>query len=978
MAQLVVSAAGAVAGFMIAGPTGAQIGWALGSMAYSLANPTKVDGQRLSDLRVSGTDYGEAIPYVIGHPRVPGDFLWASQARPVGHTTSAGKGGGTQYTNYTYEADLLVRVAGNVTAGIVKIWWNGKLVWELGAGSNTSDYWRRMTVYTGADSQLPDPTYEAAVTNAPAYIGQTTVMFEGLNLGTSTTPPQLTFLVAASGVQVGDEVKLYCPFDQDFNDHSSYAIPASAHGEYAYILGALDSSIPTTGGNGSVSFNKITSTAITSTTQPWVVEWYVAWSSLSNITDNNMFWWYDTATSYIKLICAFYSDSGSVRVSSGSFSNYEIGAIPPNTRTHIALQFRGSENILDCFIGGSLVASVGLSSPISANQYIRIGPYTGGSPECSMRIDSLRICYRRLYTADFTPPDNLSEGTTYTLVESTVRNAVERLCGRAGMPSGSYDAAALSAITKPVRSLAITQVAATRSTLELLSSAFYFDVVPGWPLRFIPRGGASAVTIPWDDLGASDGDTPADRMVLKTGSELELPAQIDVTYADVDRDYNSATEHSDRLLTAQGSTKAITLALGMSSSEAKGVADTLVANSISTLLSTTLTVSRLYDQLQPADVCTAYDRAGNSYRFLIKRVTISGGTLALEVVGDDGADYHHAGIAAGSYEPATVVAPAGDTLLVAMDTPLLRDADDSPGYMLAAKGVTRPWPGGVAVASTNGGVDFAQVAQLTASSVIGVATTTLPTWAGGWTMDTAGTVTVDVGDGQLSSTTDDGLFASETINALWFSTGEIIRFRTATLVSAGVYTLSGLLRGQRGTEWAVGLHAADETVVLLNSSSLRRVSESAAQIGVGHVLKGVTTGRAISAAAAVALTPQAVCLRPLAPVHAALAVDYATHDLTISWMRRTRYASNLLGTAGIYTPLGEVSESYEVDIFNAGGTAVLRTLSAAASQVSYTAAQQLADFGGPVLTLSVRIYQLNAVVGRGYPLQATISTGLPA
>ena len=94
--------------------------------------------------------------------------------------------------------------------------WNGKLVWELGADSDTTDYWQRMTVYTGEDTQLPDPTYEAAVANAPAYIGQTTVMFESLHMGTGTTPPQLTFLVAGSGYEniggTGDCVILL-PFD---------------------------------------------------------------------------------------------------------------------------------------------------------------------------------------------------------------------------------------------------------------------------------------------------------------------------------------------------------------------------------------------------------------------------------------------------------------------------------------------------------------------------------------------------------------------------------------------------------------------------------------------------------------------------------------------------------------------------------------------------------------------------------------------
>ena len=62
-------------------------------------------------------------------------------------------------------------------------------------------------------------------------------------------------------------------------------------------------------------------------------------------------------------------------------------------------------------------------------------------------------------------------------------------------------------------------------------------------------------------------------------------------------------------------------------------------------------------------------------------------------------------------------------------------------------------------------------------------------------------------------------------------------------------------------------------------------------------------------------------------------------------------------------PLGETSEAYEVEILN--GAAVVRTVAAASPTVTYTAAQQTADFGSVQSAIALRVYQLSAATGRG-------------
>ncbi|SNT76785.1 hypothetical protein SAMN05444959_12813 [Paracoccus seriniphilus] len=92
-------------------------------------------------------------------------------------------------------------------------------------------------------------------------------------------------------------------------------------------------------------------------------------------------------------------------------------------------------------------------------------------------------------------------------------------------------------------------------------------------------------------------------------------------------------------------------------------------------------------------------------------------------------------------------------------------------------------------------------------------------------------------------------------------------------------------------------------------------------------------------------------------------------DLTIRWTRRSRALAADSWT-GIEVPLVEELEAHEVEILD--GAAVKRVLSTATTSVVYTTAQQTADWGAPLDSLDIRIYQLSALVGRGAPKSVTL------
>jgi hypothetical protein len=54
------------------------------------------------------------------------------------------------------------------------------------------------------------------------------------------------------------------------------------------------------------------------------------------------------------------------------------------------------------------------------------------------------------------------------------------------------------------------------------------------------------------------------------------------------------------------------------------------------------------------------------------------------------------------------------------------------------------------------------------------------------------------------------------------------------------------------------------------------------------------------------------------------------------------------------------------------GASVVRTLTSSTAAVTYTAAQQTADFGAPQSSYTVRVYQISASYGRGQYREAII------
>ena len=200
---------------------------------------------------------------------------------------------------------------------------------------------------------------------------------------------------------------------------------------------------------------------------------------------------------------------------------------------------------------------------------------------------------------------------------------------------------------------------------------------------------------------------------------------------------------------------------------------------------------------------------------------------------------------------------------------------------------------------------------------------------------------------------------------------EIIAAQNCTLQGDGSYWLTNLLRGRNGTEWAMGLHSINDTLVLLDPDDIQFITLSAAAISQTRLYRAITEGRDISTDADKSFAYQGVNLNPLSLLGGNMYRNTATDDLTLYAYRRSRIVDEWRDYVDI--DIGESVESYEWDICTDNTySSVLRTLSATGiNNVFYSAAEQIADFGSVQTTLSFVIYQMSSTVGRGYPTYRT-------
>lgn len=522
----------------------------------------------------------------------------------------------------------------------------------------------------------------------------------------------------------------------------------------------------------------------------------------------------------------------------------------------------------------------------------------------------------------------------------------------------------VSELTDMVEGYTIGHQMAARSALEPLMQAYFFDPVESdYQIKFRKRGRPAVVTIPDEDLAAhSSGSEPPDLIEIRRKQELDLPQIVNVKYINPAADYQTSTQYEARQTGRSKSAVTVDLPIVMPDEKAKQVAAAALYTAWAERTGLSFATSLAYAKYEPTDCFIVHNRLVR----IVHRKR-NGGIIEWEGYADGNTIYpsetvNQGGAAApaGPVDQAIVTTPP--TRVELMDTPMLPNTDGSPGFVVAAQGTNTGWTGAQIFKSIDGGVSYQPLVGVPSASIMGMAVNALGNYAGGDTFDELNTVTI-----RLPTSSPVSTLASATELAVLNGANaallgdELIQYKRTVLNDDGTVTLSGLLRYRRGTDYAV--HTAGERFVALGNGAVQ-VPVSTSEIGLPRQYKAVSNGSTLASAQAVTLTYTGADLKPYSPVHIG-GWRNADGDLALSWVRRTRIGGEWRD--GVEVPLSESVEAYDVEILNGAG-AVVRTFSGVASPaLTYTAAEQVADFGAPQASITARVYQLSSIVGRGFP-----------
>ena len=533
-----------------------------------------------------------------------------------------------------------------------------------------------------------------------------------------------------------------------------------------------------------------------------------------------------------------------------------------------------------------------------------------------------------------------------------------------GLSSSDYDLSELAGLE--LYGYVRDRVMTARAALEPLMTAYQFDFAEiDYRLVAKLRSSSSIRSINENELILDSNKTC---LQINIQQEQDLPRVLEIRYYDVDNAHQINVQRSIYPITTSNDTKIVDMPISITSTNALRVAEILHMVAFGERKTARFSLCAKHLDLTPGDVVTIGEymvRIQTQKVFQPSLIELTGSVMPTTALYDSSSE------AESTYFQDQSIGPVGPTLYVFLDLPPLRDIDVTPGLYIAAYGLRPNWRGAWVYKSDDEGQTGTRVVLISDSSIVGTCETQLsPGPSTVWDNENTVKIRLLTPDATLSSVSEASAMAGSNTAAIGSDSSgwEIISFTTAIENTDGTYTLSGLLRGRLGTEHMIDSHAEGDQFVLLDSSKLIRLSLTEDDVATTKYLKVVSIGRFASDYDWIGYYYSGIGLKPLSPVHIT-AYREADNDIVIQWKRRTRAGGEWNDYSDV--PLHEESEEYEVDILS--GSTVKRTISTTEESATYTASQQNTDFGGLVTSLHVKIYQKSALVGRGWPGEATLS-----
>lgn len=226
-----------------------------------------------------------------------------------------------------------------------------------------------------------------------------------------------------------------------------------------------------------------------------------------------------------------------------------------------------------------------------------------------------------------------------------------------------------------------------------------------------------------------------------------------------------------------------------------------------------------------------------------------------------------------------------------------------------------------------------------------------------------GDLRVKLASGLLHSVEDSDVLNGANVAALRFGDEgdwEVIQFAKATLIDSDEYLLTGVLRGQAGTDGIMrGPVPAGARFVLLDGAPVQIEHPISSRGLLRHYRVGPGTRPYDDESFEhLSLSFAGVGLRPLRPAHLRVWFD-PDGGCRIAWIRRTRIDGD--SWTGTEVPLGEEREAYHIRILREDR--VVREFESAASTQRYSPEDRAVD--GTTESFHVQVAQISDRFGPG-------------
>lgn len=862
---------GAAVGFYFGGPEGARWGYMIGSAVGTIIDPEVIRGPSLGDGMTQTAQAGVPRPIVFGLCAVRGNIIDVGPLRKRIRREEQGKGGPVLETE-RWIRTYAIRICEGPIDGVRRIWRDGKLVYDISDADQrpefgqsgwaslayernafTTTWGKKMALYLGGESQMPDPSLEAihGVGETPAYRGTAYMVVTDDDLTErGGSIPDYKFEVVSSGTVTETTNTLLSGeissigFDGGTTGRIEYAIYRAFPDNGAPIVRLRDFLVEGIGRIRVVPlYGSVVNLQRTATDEDR--------DTLSQGVVYDSGWWAANEA---------LADEYYVLETGGSPDPIRVGT-PNDTTVRLPRAFTGLFIWVDAW----------QTVPFQSTQFDAEFCDYGGA----VTFEHMPDAGGALLGSDgqlYWPPWATSQASsTITVNQVDVDYIVTQICDRVGVTADKLDLAAIAGFT--ARGYPLARQMSAADGIRGLQLPYNFDM-PEWDqqLHAVPRGLPAVATITDDDLV----DTDAEEVVRK--QSMEFPRKLHITAPDPTANHEPLTQTAARrsLLVKAESEVNIPLALTLEPDENAQIADVqlkvLWANAEGEAV---FTLPEEWTWLTPSD-CVTY----NDKRFMVYEIETTDGQMVVKARYDRVSAYQSTASGRFAQMRPAFQGVRGGTRLEIMNLPVMRAEDDDCGLYVAAGGTLSGWDGCQIQVSTDDFSTYTVAATVTDGAVIGYTTTDLDAGATGY--PDGQSLTVSLPESPESLTYEAMLRYG---NRAVIGDGEVIQYQDVTENSDGTFTLTGLIRGSYNTD--APAHPANTRFVLFDSRVLF-VPVPRDLIGTNFAVRAVTSNsqaadgveRPVAFAECVSQTEW--------PVLMVEATRDSNDNVTVTWVGRPR------------------------------------------------------------------------------------------